>query len=173
MTTKNGTKATDAVRKVKKINTPVELSTGVRVIINVPPAVLIEQAASEVKVPQVPEQELEDGRKVQNPNHPDYLQAIQNYQREQYSVGMDVMIAFVDLPDGLPEDDSWIKRLKYLERLGRVNLGKYDLEDELDREFVYKRFVAFGNEDLELLTEKAGISEEDRRLARESFRSDA
>lgn len=170
----NGTvRATDAVRQARNINEPVELSTGIKVKINIAPAVVIEQAVANIPVPKVYVQELEDGRKVENPNHPDYLNELQEHSRKQFRVGMDVMIAFVDLIDGLPEDDDWIKRLRYLERLGHIDLEKYDLDDELDKEFVYKRFIAFGNDDLQMLARMSGISEEDRQLAEDSFRSPA
>lgn len=163
-------KATDLIRKNN--NGVVELSTGVKVHFNIAPAMLIEQAVSRIKFPEVPVQTLEDGRKVENPNHPDYLKGRLEAIRKQSQAAIDVMIAFVDLVDPIPESDNWEKRIEYLSRRGHIDLGEYDLKDELDREFVYKKYIAFGNDDLEKLSQANGITEEDRKLAKDSFRSD-
>src|SRR3990167_2251112 len=135
-------KVTDLLRNG---NEAITLTTGVKVKMTPAPSLLIEQAVSRIKFPDVPVQTLEDGRKVENPTHPDYLKARLEAIRKQSQVAIDVMIAFVDLQG-------------------------YDLTDELDREFVYKKYIAFGSDDLQALSQVNGISEEDRRLARDTFR---
>ena len=83
----------------------------------------VEKAASKVEFPAVPVQTLEDGRQVENPNHPDYLKARQDAFRKASMAGLDVMIVFCDLIDGLPTDDGWIKKLRYLEKLGHIEVS--------------------------------------------------
>src|SRR3990167_3099732 len=160
-------KVTDLLRNG---NEAITLTTGVKVKMTPAPSLLIEQAVSRIKFPDVPVQTLEDGRKVENPTHPDYLKARLEAIRKQSQVAIDVMIAFVDLVDEIPPDAQWVKRIRYLERLGHIDLQGYDLTDELDREFVYKKYIAFGSDDLQALSQVNGISEEDRRLARDTFR---
>lgn len=153
---------------IRQFSEPITLSTGIKVKINVAPAMLVEQAVSRVKFPDVPVQVLEDGRKVENPNHPEYLQARQDAIRNQSQASLDVMIAFIDLVDPI-EDDTWIKRLNYLVRLGHADISGYDLDDELDREFVYKKYIAIGNEDAKIIALANGISGEDLQSAKDTF----
>ena len=171
MTTRSGLNSGgngSVTKLIRELNEPVVLSTGIKVKIRVVPAMLIEQAVSRIKIPGIPVQTLEDGRKVENPNHPEYLQARQEALRKQQQASIDVMVAFVDLVDPI-EDDSWISRVKYLERLGHIDLSEYDLSDPLDKEFVYKKFIAIGNKDAELILRANGIAEEDLQAARDTF----
>jgi len=166
-------KSNGRVTDIFRQNEIVELSTGVKVKFNVAPRMLLEQAILNVDFPEVPVQTLEDGRQVENPNHPEYLKARIDAINKQGDASIDVMIAFVDLVDGLPKDDDWIKRIDYLTRLGHIDLGNYNLEDELDKEFVYKKYIAFGRTDLNKLTSSNRITEEDRQTAKDSFQGDA
>ena len=78
----------------------------------------------------------------------------------------------MELVDPLPEGDGWLKRLKLLERRGGLDLSGYDLDDEIDREFLYKKFVAVGSEDLAEIGKLSGISREAVRAAEDSFPGD-
>ena len=59
---------------------------------------------------------------------------------------------------------------KMLERLGHLDLSGYDLTDPLEREYLFKKFVAVGQEDYTLIAEKSGVMPEDVERADKSFR---
>ena len=112
-------------------------------------------------------------REEPNPNHPDYLEAVERYEREQYGITFDCYAMFgVELVGGLPEDDGWLKKLKLMQRLGRLDLSAYDLEDDIDLEFVYKRHFAMGNEDYVAVGLISGINPEEVRRAARGFPGD-
>ena len=163
--------ATESARKEAEV---VTLSTGVRARIVPVAATLIDSAISHIKPPVVPEFYIEDkGRSEPNPNDPAYLAALRDYERQQSMASIDVMVLMgVELVDPLPKDTSWIKKLQRLEKLGHISLADYDFDDELDAEFLYKRYIAVGNPDYALITQKMGVTEDDLRAAETSFPSD-
>ena len=149
---------------------PIVLSTGVEAILKPLPSGAIQEAQSKIKDPSVPIQTLDDGREVENPTHPDYLAARQDTLMKRAKVGLDVAAALcVELVNGLPENDKWLKKLKRLERLGHIDLSLYDLKDEDDLEYIYIRFVALSNDDFEVINALSGISQEDVDAAKEMF----
>jgi hypothetical protein len=125
------------------------LTTGVRIrYIPVNPATFTEILAA-MKPPKPPEVWLETkGRFELNPADPTYLGEMDNWQGDRATAMMDAFALLgCELVDGMPEDDSWLKKLKMLERMGRLDLSKYDLDDEMDLTFLYIKNVAFGPED--------------------------
>ena len=152
------------------------LSTGVRVRVNRVPQMLMDAAVHKVEEPEVPLWYDEDrDREVLNPNHPHYLAAVEKYERDQRLASIDACILWgIDLLDGLPKDDLWLKKLKYYAKMGHIDLSGYDLEDEFELEFIYKRYVALLVDDLsDLMPEMiSGITEEEVAKARETFQGD-
>lgn len=149
------------------------LSTGVRVRIIPVPQSVIQDALTLVKQPEVPQwynKEME--RYEDNPLHPDYLAAQELYQREMMRVTFDVFALFgVELIDGVPDGD-WLKKLQLAAKMGRLDLSRFDLDDEVDREFVYKRFVAMSNQDYTRVGLLSGITPEEVDRAVDSFQRD-
>lgn len=155
----------------KDDNGVVTFSTGVRGRFKAVPAMTIEAASAMIKDPPVPLQEI-DGRdgKHENPLDPDYIRAKDEAQGERNRAAIDIMAMFgIELEDGLPQDGLWLKQLKLLEKLGRIDLSQFDLEDELEREFVYKRYIVMGSEEIVAVGRRSGIRGEDVQLAREAF----
>lgn len=151
------------------------LSTGVRVLLKPVSSMLIEDMRAAIPIPDVPIWHNEDkGRDEENPNDPKYLQAVQDAQARRGAVTLDALALFgVDLADGMPEDDTWLKKLKMLERLGHLSLRNYDLEDTFEREFLYKRWVAISQADYGLLmTLASSVPASEVRRARRSFLGD-
>ena len=147
------------------------LSTGVRVHIHPVSARLLTECMARVKKPTVPTYFDEDRqRDFPNPSDPLYLAALEERDSEQTNVAMDALIMFgVVLVDGIP-DDGWEKKLQLLEKLGHLDLGEYDMDEDLDRQFVYKKFVAVSAADMPLLQKASGVvDEEDLEKAEESF----
>lgn len=147
------------------------LSTGVRVRINPVSARLLTESMARVPKPKVPVYFDEDRqREFTNPSDPVYLDELAERDSQQTNVAMDALIMFgIELVDGIP-DDGWDKKLKLLEKLNQLDLEGYDLDNELEREFVYKKFVAVSAGDMDLLQQASGVvTEEDLDQAEESF----
>lgn len=140
------------------------LSTGIRAKILPVSASLIDEVTARVRDPKVPMwHDEEKGRDEPNPNDPNYQDALQDAQRERGVAAMDAMIMFgVELVDPMPEDDKWIKRLKFV----GVDV---DNSDEIAKEFSYKKHIAVGAADLKMLTAASGITEEDIAEAERTF----
>ncbi len=159
-------------------NEPVYLSTGVLARIVPVSAALLDEAQSSVPIPKVPTWYNKDKeRDEENPNHPDYLAAIDTAERKRNMASIDVMIMFgVVLVDqngdevGAPKDNSWLSKLIFMDKRGVISLGDVDFDDELEREFIYKKYVAVGVPDIFMITRRVGIDEEEVQKALNSFR---
>lgn len=149
------------------------MANGVRVVVTPVAATLIDEVTSRVKRPRPPLVHMEDkGRDEPNFSDPDYLDALEQSNRDRSNAGMDALILFgVDLPDGLPEDDKWVSKLKLMEKMGKLDLAAFDLDDEIEREFLYKRYVLADKELIDAISAVSGLSEEEIKEAEESFRS--
>lgn len=136
------------------------LSTGIRARIVPVAASLIDEAVARIRDPQVPVfMNEKKGRKEENPLDPVYLEAVADAQRKRIRAGLDVMIMFgIELADGVPDDDGWVKRLQLMEKMGYLDLGEFDFKDPIEREFLYKSFIAVASADLIRLGVLSGIS---------------
>ena len=101
--------------------TEVTLSSGVRLRCKAVPPFLARKAISRIPRPQPPVVFLEDkGRQEENPNDPDYLTRLTEWQNMIYEVGTDVLLvagtSIIDVPTGiyLPEDDGWLSLVEFL-----------------------------------------------------------
>jgi hypothetical protein len=151
------------------------MSTGVRARLQSVSAALIQDAIARVEEPQPPVW-LNPETEEEEPNfvHPDHLKALSVYEQEQSAAALDAVLMFgIELEDGLPEDDKWLRRLKYMEkRLGTIDLSNFDLEDEMDQEYLYKRYIALGADDYALLANLSGVSIEEVARATRTFPGD-
>ena len=151
----------------------ITLSTGYQAKINPVGASLIDEVVARVKDPVVPTFYNDDkGRDEENPLDPGYVTALQDAQHKRAMAAMDTLIIFgLDLVDGLPEDEAWLKKLQYMEKRGHFNLSEYNLTDDFEREFVFKKYIACGTVDLIMLGEHAGLNRKDVEEASKSFKS--
>ena len=158
-----------------KLNEEHILSTGIKVKLVPVPSATVVQAQRMIVNPPVPRIAIEGKEGLhENPVDPDYLQKIQDLNLERAEAQFDILALFgVILVDGLPDDDEWLQKLKLLVKFGRLDIDKYDLDDPLEREFVYKRYIAMSNSDWEILTELSGLSAEDVETAQDNFRSNS
>lgn len=151
------------------------LDSGVRVRVKQVPPGLLQDVVSHIEEPSVPTWYNEDkGRNEPNPNSPDYIKALQKYEEEQSLAMLDVIALFgLELVDGLPEDKSWIRKLKIIARRSKLDLSDYDLDDEIDVKFLYIRFIALAGSDyIKLGQVLSGISEGDVSAAQNMFPGD-
>jgi hypothetical protein len=90
----------------------------------------------------------------------DYCLQLQQTARERGLAQLDVLIVCgVELLDGIPPTKEWLPQLKLLEKLTKqAFLSEFDLEDEQDREYVFKKYIAVGNADLLNLSKLAGLT---------------
>jgi hypothetical protein len=150
------------------------LSTGVSVrLVNVSSAT-ISEIVEKITYPEVPVYHNErKGRDEPNPLDPAYINAVEQTGLERGNALMDAVVLFgVELVDGLPDADKWLKKLRLLARRGHLDLSEFDLEDEIDLEFLYKKHFAIGTSDWSDLMRLSGISQDAIDKAAESFQGD-
>lgn len=135
---------------------------------------LLRRASSQVPKPEVPMWEnTEAGRMEPNPNHPDYVAALNDYTEAVGMAAMNVMFiigtAVLEVPEGFPtqESDTWLEALQFLDIAVKDNgPGRY-----LD----WLKYVALADaEDLIALADAvarlSGLTENDVMSAVDSFR---
>ena len=107
-----------------------------------------------------------------NPNDPVYKKAMEETVRQRGLAAIDTMCLLgIELVDGMPEDERWLSKLRYMEKRGLLSLSAYDLNDPLDKEFLFKRFMVASNEIIQALTRVSGITSEEVAKAEQSFPS--
>lgn len=165
--------AKKAEKKARGEDNIITLPTGERAKLMPVSATLISEVTSHIKEPEVPTWFDENKqREVPNPNDPDYLKAVEAADRARGLASLDALIMFgVTLLDGMPEDDSWLNKLKFMERRGQLDLSSFDLKDPLDKEFLYKRFIAVPVYIATRVGQLSGVSDEEVLKAEESFPS--
>lgn len=149
------------------------LPDGTKIGISPVSAALVEAVMGKIKDPDVPTViDEESGREISNPGHPAYLAELRDVTRRRTQATIDAFVMFgINLPEGLPEDEKWLANLKYLERLGHLDLSNFDLEDPIDKEFLYKRYVVANAEIIGKISTSSGVTGEEIEAAEASFRS--
>lgn len=140
------------------------LATGVRARLRPVAASLIDEVTIRVPDPVVPMWHNEEkDRDEPNPTDPAYLKDLETMARQRGLAGLDAMIMFgVELVEAIP-DDGWERRLKFLGI-------EFDAQDDFEREFYYKKYVAISNEDVALIGALSGVNQEAVNQAVRSFR---
>ena len=156
-----------------KVGDVVTLSTGVKARVNAVAAALIDDMVSAIEIPDPPiwENPEKPGQKEPNPDDPKYLKELNAAYKKQGEATMDAMVLFgVDLIDGVPPKEEWLSKLQFLaKRRGQLDLSEYDLDNELEVEFLYKRYIAISSEDYSLITRRSGVTKEAVEEAEEIF----
>jgi hypothetical protein len=149
----------------------VTLSTGVQVRLHAVSGSLVEDVKDAIPEPKVPVVYIEaKDREEENPSDPNYIKAMEEWQRKRGDAVLDALLTFgVELLDGVPEDGKWLKGLKLLERKKLLDLSGFDLEDEFDREYLFKRHVAVAGADLQYLAPLQSVRPEEVARARRTF----
>ncbi len=172
-----GSKAVDVAKSKRdkpQLGTIITTKTGVMIRI-VPVAIhLIDEIMYEIKDPEIPMQHIEEkGRDEPNPFDKQYLKDVADAEHERGIAVSDALIWFgVDLVDGLPEDDTWLKKLKWFERRGKFSLDGFDLDDEIDLEFVYKKYFVVSGRDIVMIGSASNMNEAEVEGALRGFQGD-
>jgi hypothetical protein len=144
----------------------VTLSTGVRARIRPVAAFLVEAVRLRIPLPRPPVQKIPEkgDREEENPFDPEYKRQLADAQRQRNLAVGDAYILFgAELVDPVP-DDGWEQRLQLLGL-------EVDVADPLARDFAFKKYVAVGNADLQMIISRSsGVSEEEVAQAAELFR---
>lgn len=165
-----------AKRRENKESDEHTLSTGVLVRFVPVSMTLLSETQSAIPDPDVPMWENVDKGTVEpNPDHPDYLKALRKAEGDRNRAALDTMIMFgVELVNGVPDSD-WLSKLKLARRVGltTVDVDSFDLESDIELEYLYKRYVAVTTKDMvDVMRHCSGVSEEDVEEAVSSFQSD-
>jgi hypothetical protein len=172
-----GAVSTAKRRRARVESGPITLSTGIEARLLPVSISLINEAQAAIPDPEVPMWHNESKDTYEpNPNHPQYKRDLEQVEADRNVAAIDAMVMFgVELVDGMPEDDGWLKKLKLRQRVGlsTVDLGDFDLKDEIDLEYLYKKYVAVATPDVAKLMKASGVSEEDIAEAARSFRDNA
>lgn len=150
------------------------LSTGVRARL-VPVATgLLEDVRSRIVEPKPPvwKNPEKEGAEEINYGDPNYQAALDEATRKRGQAMMETMLVFgVQLVDPIPPDREWLPQLKLLEKHGLIDLSGYAMDDELEREFIYKRYVAVTGNDYQQLATICGVTAAGVEAAEDSFRN--
>lgn len=150
------------------------LSSGVRVILGDVSQMEVQTIAAQVEAPAIPLFiDPDTGRDIPNEADPLYVAAVTRTNMRRGMLVLESALLSVKLVDGLPLDTTWIEELRFKEKRGIASLEGLDLDSSYEREFAYKKFVAFrSNTDWELLQVKVQEVTRAARVAESSFRSD-
>jgi hypothetical protein len=160
-----------ALKESKREKNVIEVE-GVKIKIIPVSALLIQEITSRIKDPRPPVQPNpdKDGRLEENPFDPDYLDELDRITTQRALATSDTMVMFgLDLMDGLPKDETWLKKLKWLEKTNRLDLSNIDFTDPFEKEFAFKKFIAATNPTIMEVTRASGVTQEDIDSATDSF----
>jgi hypothetical protein len=136
----------------------------------VSPAIM-DVVTAKIETPKVPmwfNKEMD--REEPNPNHPDYILSLEAANRQRGTAIFDALVMFgVELVNGLPKSDEWLRKLKYMIKHGMIALDDYDLEDPYDQEFLYKRYILATGAMVNEIGNLSALTAEDVKAAGASF----
>lgn len=169
--------ASEAFQKAQaQTNVPSELvlSNGIVLKFRPMPPMLLNSITNSIPVPAVPKVWLEDKqREEENPNHPAYLQALQDRQNLITKASMDLIMyactEVIHVPDNVwgPEDDRWLP-------IAKIAMMDFDPSDHAQRVLAWFKCYAIATvEDMTqsqmIPLQLAGITEVEVQEAVETF----
>ena len=163
-----------AKKQQKNVVTELTLSTGYTVRIKPVSQLTIEESQSLVKYPPVPIiYDADKDREYPNPNDPTYKQECEAVDTRRGIVAVETAL-MLGVEVELPKDDSWLNNLRLMHKRKLLDLSEFDFDDDLDKEFLFKKHIAFGGQqDLALLMAHiSGLDEEAIQAAMSQFRTD-
>jgi hypothetical protein len=151
------------------------LVSGVRVKLSPVSVALISDVAGRIEDPPIPMFFNKDmDREEENPSDPAYLKAVEETERKRGIAFIDAIALFgIELPDGLPPDETWLPKLRQMEKMDMLNLDAYDMDDKLEKEFVYKRYIVASNDVIQKIQRLSAIQPEEVAEAVKSFPGNA
>lgn len=124
------------------------LTNGIVLKMKPVPPLLLSAIQSEFKPPKPPMvMNTDKGREEENPNDPTYLREMEEFVARQDAATNDLVLAIgtevISVPEGyyLPEQDNWIAKIEFANRLTGVELI-IDRDDPVKRYLQWLRFYA-------------------------------
>jgi hypothetical protein len=145
---------------------------GYKIRVKAIPVAIISDVSNRIPDPEIPIwHDPEYDRDVQNPNDPAYLNKKEEVDRKRGEAMIDATVMFgIDLPDGVPPTEKWLPKLKFLEKRGQVDLSGYDLSDDLEKEFVFKKYIIASIALINYIQNMSSVTPEDIGEAGRPFR---
>jgi hypothetical protein len=136
------------------------------------PVAIISDVTSRIPEPPIPVWHNEEyNRDEQNLSDPAYIQAKGEVDQKRGQAMIDATVMFgIELPDGVPPTEKWLPKLKFMEKRGQVDLSEYDLNDSLELEFVFKRYIIANIGLINYIQEMSSVMPEDVVKAGKPFR---
>jgi len=136
------------------------------------PTAIITDVTDRIPDPEVPVwHNQENDRDEQNPNDPAYLKAQGEVDRKRGEAMIDATVMFgIDVIGGIPPTDEWLPKLRFMEKRGQIDLSGFDLEDPLEEEFVFKRYMIANIALINFIQEMSSVKPEDIGKAGRPFR---
>lgn len=165
-----------AKREPNSLPREINLSNGIVLKVRPMPPMLLNSVANSIPEPEVPKVFMEDkGREEPNPNHPDYIKAVAEYNSKVAMATMNLIFyactSIKEIPDGLlkPEDDDWVE----MATMAKIS---FDREDKAERYIAWLRCYALEtisdlNQAQTIPLQLAGITESEVQEAVDAFRS--
>jgi hypothetical protein len=149
----------------------VTLSTGVRARIRPVSATMLDEISSSVPEPPVPKQFIDSKQREEyNPLDPAYQLEVKRTQHLRGMKTTEALIMFgIELVDPLPDKETWLPKLRYLEKRGALDLSRFDLDDPFELELVFKLYMAVAAPDLMYVSMASGLTEKEVAEAMTSF----
>jgi hypothetical protein len=145
---------------------------GYKIRVKAIPVAIISDVSNRIPDPEIPVwHDPEYDRDVQNPSDPAYLSAKEEVDRKRGEAMIDATVMFgIDLPDGVPPTEKWLPKLEFLEKRGQVDLSGYDLSDDLEKEFVFKKYIIASIALINYIQNMSSVTPEDIGSAGRPFR---
>jgi hypothetical protein len=136
------------------------------------PVAIITDVTNKIPDPEIPVWHNEEyNRDEQNPNDPAYIKAQEEVDRRRGEAMIDATVMFgIDIIGGVPPTEQWLPKLKFMEKRGQIDLSIYDLSDELEREFVFKRYIIANIALINYIQNMSSVTPEDIGKAGKPFR---
>ena len=136
------------------------------------PAAIISDVTNRIPDPAIPVWHNEEyNRDEANPNDPAYLQAKAEVERKRGEAMIDATVMFgIELPDGVPPKEDWLPRLQFMAKRGQIDLKPYNLDDPLEQEFVFKRYIIGNIGLINYIQQISSVTPEDISRQGRSFR---
>lgn len=145
---------------------------GYQIKIKAIPVAIISDVTARIPEPEIPVwHNKEYDRDDLNPNDPAYLKAKDKVDQERGQAMIDATVMFgIDVIGGVPPNDEWLPKLKFMEKRGQVDLSAFDLNDPLEREFVFKRYIIANIALINYIQEMSSVTPDDVGKAGRPFR---
>lgn len=166
------------VKNRRNRNEIIQLSTGYFAKINNIPLSVIDEAQMAIPEPDVPIVfDEEKQRELEHPNDPKYVKELAEVGMRRGLMVVDATIMFcLELvnEDGTPFDISsvpgWERKVMWWMGRKGESPNQYDWNSPVDQEFLFKKYIAVGVPDVDMIRSATGLSEEAIEEASEKFR---